>query len=219
MATSLENGYSVNSSVVQTLPQARRNALAISALELFLKELYVWHELQTDPNFGNYRVRLGAGESPDKIVLLDFGAVQKYPLSILGPVCDMIKASYERNLDEVVQGGIALRFMQPEWPSKVKNEFGEVCMAVLEPLAREGVSIPAAALNEQGQYKWKESDLPTRVAKRAAMSAINRYFKIPPKEFVFLNRKLVGVYTFISVLSAEFNGRDILLPYLYPDNQ
>ncbi len=219
MATSFEDGHSVNSPVVQTLPQERRNAIAKSALELFLKELFVWHELQTDPNFGNYRVRLGVGSSPDKIVLLDFGAVQKYPLAVLGPVCAMIKASYERNLEEVVQGGVALRFMQPEWPSKVLNEFGEVCMAVLEPLAKEDVSVPASALNEQGQYKWKDSDLPTRVAKRAAMSAINRYFKIPPKEFVFLNRKLVGVYTFISVLSAEFNGRDILLPYLYPEGK
>ena len=40
---------------------------------------------------------------------------------------------------------------------------------------------------------------------------------MPPKEFVFLNRKLIGVYTFIAVLNAEFNGEDLLREYLYGD--
>ncbi|MCG8609177.1 MAG: AarF/ABC1/UbiB kinase family protein [Pseudomonadales bacterium] len=215
MATSFEEGWSVNDPSVQGLSQARRNHLAKASLEIFLKELFEWRELQTDPNFGNYRIRIAQSEQEhDQIVLLDFGAVQKYPMSVLGPVCNMIKASYERDLKAVVEGGVELHFMQPEWPEKVLNEFGEVCMAVLEPLAREDVEIPASALNDNGEYRWKGSDLPTRIAKRAALSAVNRYFKIPPKEFVFLNRKLVGVYTFISVLDAEFNGRDILKKYI-----
>jgi hypothetical protein len=55
------------------------------------------------------------------------------------------------------------------------------------------------------------------VARQAARSAISRYFKVPPKEFVFLNRKLIGVYTFIAVLNSEFNGEPILKTYLYGD--
>lgn len=215
MATSYEPGLSVSSDQVLALPQARRNKLAEGALELFLKELFIWKEIQTDPNFGNYRVRLADEEhTEDRIVLLDFGAVQKYPDAFIDPVCDMIYASYSRDLKRVIAGGIKLNFMHDDWPEKVLEEFGGVCMAVLEPLADRDVEIPDYALNDKGEYRWKQSDLPTRIAKRAAMSAINRYFKIPPKEFVFLNRKLVGVYTFISVLGAEFNGREALKPYL-----
>ncbi|MCP5161002.1 MAG: AarF/ABC1/UbiB kinase family protein [Hahellaceae bacterium] len=215
MATSFEPGVSVSSDIVAELSASRRNHLAQGALELFLKELFIWKEIQTDPNFGNYRIRLAESEDEqDRIVLLDFGAVQRYPDAFLDPVCDMIYASYIRDLPRVVAGGIRLGFMQAHWPEKVLNEFGAVCMAVLEPMASEEVTIPDFALNAQGAYRWKHSDLPTRIAKRAALSAINRYFRIPPKEFVFLNRKLVGVYTFVSVLDAEFNGRNILLPYL-----
>ncbi len=215
MATSYEPGVSVSNPSVAQLPQHRRNALAKAALELFLRELFVWKEIQTDPNFGNYRIRLAEqpGEQ-DKVVLLDFGAVQAYPDSFLDPVCDMIYASYIRDLPRVVKGGVQLGFMQAHWPEKVVNEFGEVCMAVLEPLADDDIAVPDYARNAQGEYRWKHSELPTRIAKRAAMSAINRYFRIPPKEFVFLNRKLVGVYTFVSVLDAEFNGRTLLLPFL-----
>ena len=68
-------------------------------------------------------------------------------------------------------------------------------------------------LNDEGAYCWADCDLPSRIAKRAAVSAVNRYFKVPPKEFVFLNRKLVGVYTFIAVLRAEFNGQGLLSRY------
>ncbi|PIE43102.1 MAG: ABC transporter [Gammaproteobacteria bacterium] len=215
MATSFESGLPVTSDEVQQLSQARRNYLARASLELFLREMYDWKELQTDPNFGNYRIRLANNpDGLDRIVLLDFGAVQKYSDAILGPVCKMIKASYYQDLASVIEGGVQLKFMRANWPSPVLEEFGKVCMAVLEPLAASKMNAPKGALNSMGQYRWKQSDLPGRVAKRAAVSAINRYFKVPPKEFVFLNRKLVGVYTFISVLGAEFNGEDILLKFI-----
>ncbi len=215
MATSYEPGRAVTDAEVQELPQEARNQLAIAALELFLHELFDWAELQTDPNFGNYRIR--QDERGLKLVLLDFGAVQKYPARFIDPVCGMIRAAYERNLQEVIADAVRLKFMRSEWPANVLKEFGEVCIAVLEPLARERTELPPQAHNELGQYRWKHSDLPTRIAKRAARSAFNRYFQIPPREFVFLNRKLVGVYTFISVLDAEFNGAAILEKFLYRD--
>lgn len=213
LATSYEAGENVSSSKVKALSQQRRNHLAKAALSLFLEELFVWHEIQTDPNFGNYRIRISSDEQ-DKIVLLDFGAVQKYPESFINPVCQMICSAFEEDLEGVINGGIQLNFMKPSWPLPVLKEFGEVCIAVLEPLARNKPLAGSEAFNSVGDYSWKRSNLPTRVARRAAVSAISRYFQVPPKEFVFLNRKLVGVYTFISVLDGQFNGESILSPFV-----
>ncbi len=216
MATTYETGYSVTAPAVQGLSVERRSELGKAALELFLRELFEWGEIQTDPNFGNYRVRLADEEGrPDRLVLLDFGAVQAYSDRFLKPVRDMIRASYERDLDAVIRGGVALRFMRDDWPPAVLKRFGEVCMAVLEPLSREDVPKPDFAVNDQGQYRWRQSDLANRIARQATRSAVSRYFRIPPREFVFLNRKLVGVFTLISVLGAEFNGQPILEKYLY----
>ncbi len=214
MATSYEVGENVSSDRVAELSQERRNQLAESSLALFLQELFVWHEIQTDPNFGNYRIRIGERGEPDQIVLLDFGAVQKYASSFINPVCQMIASAFEADVEGVIHGGIALKFMQAEWPQKVLEEFAQVCIAVLEPLAKDQTAAGSDSFNEKGEYCWRDSDLPSRIAKRAAVSAISRYFKIPPKEFVFLNRKLVGVYTFISVLNGQFNGQDLLSPYV-----
>ncbi|MAL99857.1 MAG: ABC transporter [Alteromonadaceae bacterium] len=217
MTSTYEPGHSLTSSTVQGLSLERRSALGQAALSLFLSELFLWGEIQTDPNFGNYRIRLGDDGQPDQIVLLDFGAVQRYDDTFLNPVREMIQASYERDLDAVIKGGITLRFMDQSWPEDILKRFGEVCMAVLEPLSPDSIEKPEYAVNEQGQYRWKQSDLPNRVARQATRSAISRYFRIPPREFIFLNRKLVGVYTFIAVLCAEFDGEPILRRYLYGD--
>jgi hypothetical protein len=85
---------------------------------------------------------------------------------------------------------------------------------VIEPLTAKGRSIPASARGAGGTYDWRGSDLPNRVARRAAKAAFSPYFELPPSEFVFLNRKLIGVYTFIAVLGAQFDGADIIERYL-----
>lgn len=221
MASTFEHGHSISAPAVKALPLERRNALGEAALELFFRELFAWGEIQTDPNFGNYLIRIageaGSTASHDQIILLDFGAVQRYPDSFLVPVIAMIKAAYERDLDGVIDGGVELQFMSRDWPDDVLETFAKVCVSVLEPLAADSSEWPPEAVNEQGEYRWKQSDLPSRVAREAARSAISRYFKVPPKEFVFLNRKLIGVYTFIAVLGAEFNGEKLLRQYLYPE--
>ncbi len=223
IAQTFEHGHAVSSEAVRALDVDRRSRLGKAALELFFRELFDWGEIQTDPNFGNYRIRIagepGSDPHDDQIVLLDFGAVQSYSDEFLAPVIQMIRASYEQDAEGVIDGGVALHFMSRNWPDDVLLKFAEVCMSVLEPLAPANSEWPDYAVNADGQYRWKESDLPSRVARQAARSAISRYFQVPPKEFVFLNRKLIGVYTFIAVLRAEFNGEPLLREFLYTEEE
>ena len=60
----------MSSKEVQALSQSRRNALAKSFAELFVTEFFDWHLVQTDPHFGNYRVRIDPEGENDKIVVL-----------------------------------------------------------------------------------------------------------------------------------------------------
>ncbi len=214
LTMSYESGFGLGSVEVQALSQQRRNQLGARALELFLREVFDWGEIQTDPNFGNYRIRIAEGENAvDQIVLLDFGAVQRYDDTFLQPLKDMIIGAYNNDLAKVQAAAIELDFIKADYPEDVRQSFTEVCAGIIEPLVFEPDTVPDYALNDQGQYKWRDSDLPTRIAKRAAKSSFSRYFRIPPKEFLFLNRKLIGVYTFIAVLDAQFNGSNILQPY------
>jgi predicted unusual protein kinase regulating ubiquinone biosynthesis (AarF/ABC1/UbiB family) len=215
LATSFEQGYAVGSAEVEALSPQRRGLIGREFLDLFLREVFEWKELQTDPNFGNYRIRPAAStRGHDKLVLLDFGAVQRFPDTFIEPLRDMIRGAYTGDLERVRQGALALHFIEPHFPEEAQRSFAEVCASVIEPLTARGDAIPASARGASGGYDWRGSDLPNRVARRAAKAAFSPYFELPPREFVFLNRKLIGVYTFIAVLGAEFDGADIIERYL-----
>ncbi|MEO0367560.1 MAG: AarF/ABC1/UbiB kinase family protein, partial [Pseudomonadota bacterium] len=82
------DGYAVTDARVQNLSQERRNNLAEAMLALFFKEIFVWNKMQTDPNFGNYRIQIG--ETKDQLVLLDFGAVHVLPETRRAPLLHVV---------------------------------------------------------------------------------------------------------------------------------
>jgi len=215
LCATFEAGFGVQDDKVQQLSQPRRNRLGKAFLELFLREVFVWGELQTDPNFGNYRIRIGKHADEDQLVLLDFGAAKPYPKNYLNALQNMMVGAYGRDLDRVREGAIALGMIHGDLPESVQSDFTEVCAAVIEPLCPQHFELPAGVLNRKGEYRWRESRLPRRLSKQAAKAALSVHFHVPPGDFVFLSRKLVGVYTFIATLGAEFTGGDLLEHYAY----
>ena len=83
-------------------------------------------------------------------------------------------------------------------------------MSLLEPLRSNFADVPGYAVSRTGAYRWKQSRLLNRAGEQAIKSAITPYFRLPPKEFALITRKLTGVYSFIATLGAEFNGYSVL---------
>jgi hypothetical protein len=69
---------------------------------------------------------------------------------------------------------------------------------------------PAGVMDEQDRYDWKKSQLHSRVMQQAAQSMASRYFSVPPKEFMFISRKFIGAYTFMTVIEAKTNVRKMI---------
>jgi predicted unusual protein kinase regulating ubiquinone biosynthesis (AarF/ABC1/UbiB family) len=217
LATSFEPGVDIDSETTKNLPQARRNAICAAALDLCWKEVFLWGEMQTDPNFGNYFVRLGDGDSlPDKIVLLDFGAVREFSPETLLPGIKIIKGAFYQDEDLLFEGIDQLRFFRdPNTSLDAKRSLAKLCFTAIEPFVDiKKFPPPAFMLTERGEYRWGQSDLAGRLSLQAGLSAANRYFSIPPRELMFLARKIMGAYTFMTVLDAELFGYGILAPYI-----
>ncbi|MFX8565854.1 hypothetical protein ABTL91_20090, partial [Acinetobacter baumannii] len=56
--------------------------------------------------------------------------------------------------------------------------------------------------------------LPERVGRAAALSMLTIHYRLPPRELVFLHRRLVGLFIMLRMLDAEFNGRAQLMTAL-----
>ncbi|HET7313611.1 AarF/ABC1/UbiB kinase family protein [Salinisphaera sp.] len=214
LVTSFEAADHVQSERVKNLSQERRNRLSEAALELFFLEFFNWGIVQTDPHFGNYKIRIDE-DGHDRFVLLDFGATREFAPRFLGAYYDTVAGAFERDRAKLVDGAIGINLLRRDSPQRVFDDFANVGMLIIEPFRAEP---PAELSTPDGRYKWGESDLFRRVSRAVQDAAISRWFRIPPREIVFLHRRLGGVFVLLSVLGAELNAHDLLASYLYQKN-
>lgn len=216
LAMSYEEGHGVHDESVQAVSLARRNALAEALVDLFLAEFFDWGVVQTDPNFGNFRFRLGAGG--DRVVLLDFGACRRFGAGFVDGYRDIVLGALLRDTPRVVRGSTHLRMLRPDLPPAIHEGYARACQVIVEPFndhARDGT--PKAALNADGAYRWRGSDMLRRASAATARNAMTVHFRLPPPELVFLNRRLMGTFLLLGALGAEFNARPRLLRALGVD--
>jgi predicted unusual protein kinase regulating ubiquinone biosynthesis (AarF/ABC1/UbiB family) len=200
LAMSYEPGVLVDGPEVAALSVERRNALGMAALELYLKELFQFNLVQTDPHFGNYRIRLDEKKG-DQIVLFDFGAVRKIPDSFLSSYKKMLKGVYLSDRALFEEAASELKLLRPGDPEELRNLFYKLCVEITEPFLVD-------------EYDWGQSDLPKRVMQTTTLLATRFPLRAPPKEVVFLDRKMIGMFTFLSVLKVKLPSRAVLGRYL-----
>lgn len=202
LGLSFEDGEPIDSNLVQNLPQDRRNQLAISILELYFKELFVFGMMQTDPHFGNYRIRLSTGEhEQDKIILFDFGAVKEFSPPFLKDYLNMLKGACNRDNKVILASGIRLGFVSEEDSAEVQGLFLEICQLFSTPFT-------------VGVYDWGKSNLPTLIGSKIVLLARSNRLNPPPREVVFLDRKMAGVFMILSSLKAQIDGESILREFI-----
>jgi predicted unusual protein kinase regulating ubiquinone biosynthesis (AarF/ABC1/UbiB family) len=216
LAMEYMEGISVTDSRVAALSLERRNALAQGMLELFFLELYDWGCLQTDPNFGNYLLRLEdrrKKQGADELVLLDFGSILDCSDNFLFHLRQTIDAGMRQDVPLLVDSLIGLDCLKADASEEGRQMFADFCLHLLEPL-RPPQQLPADYLNARGQYCWARSRLMHRAGKQAAASATSRHFTPPSRDFALIARKLTGVFTFIAVLEAEFNAYEMVASHI-----
>lgn len=204
LATSLELGQRVDGPEVAALSEERRNALAHAAMSLYIRELFEFQEVQTDPHVGNYRVRLGTGGAPDQWVLFDFGAVREIPSGFLRSYRKLIRGSWQTDEALLRRGALELGLLEEGDDPELVALFMDLCRLLTEPFRLEAGRV----------YDFAQSDLPKRIAGLAAKIVWGFRLRTPPQEFVFLDRKLGGMFALLAVLKARFNGSDILERHL-----
>lgn len=209
---SFEHGVSLNDDTLKQLPQDRKNALGQAAIEVVIRELFEWGEMQTDPNFGNYLVRFEDGI--DKLILLDFGAIKQFDQHLLGIARGLLTAGYHHDQAMMMDAMTGYDFFD-RLSGKPKSDMAAVFLIACEPFAK------AAALNQAtggqhpyldglGRYIWAGSDLYARVMNKAKEGMQSLEFSLPPKEMMFISRKFIGAFALLVALDARTDSEGLV---------
>lgn len=194
LTTELMEGVRFDHASVVDLPQERRDALGQLLFDSLLHEIFVLHAVQTDPHFGNYLVQVG--DTEDRVVLLDFGAVRPIDSALLSLYRRFIRSAVHRDVPAIEGVGVDMGFLRPDDPPEMVRRYRELCLMVAEPL-------------QGGVYDWSE-DLPERLARLGKEGVLKLQLRPPPAWAFFLDRKLGGIYVLMTVLGARFDARPLL---------
>ncbi len=213
LTLSFEKGLRIEDSLIQSLSQDRRNRLATNFLDLYFHELFIWKDLQTDPHAGNYKIRLAA-DGNDQWVLFDFGATRSYSESFLNAYHRMIKGSLIDDNEMLSAAAKDLKFIYDNDDPSLIEKFKEFCYETVEPFMPPNDRRQKGPIDEQGNYDWKNTDLPQRLSKRVLEIVKGYQWRTPPREILFLDRKTGGVFIIMSLLKAKMNARPTIIKYL-----
>jgi len=215
LCMSYEPGITVVSDELQLLPHERRSAIGQAAIEIMMQEIFVWGEMQTDPNFGNYLVRVSEGDDIDKLVLLDFGAIRQFDNHLLTIARGLLRAGYRHDHQSMMLAMTGYDFFD-SMSDKVRSDIASLFLLATEPFSdpENNKDIPRDCLDGEKCYIWANSKLHSRLSTKATRAMQSFEFNLPPKEFMFISRKFIGAYTLLTVLDAYTNSNNLVKPYL-----
>lgn len=188
------NGVSLRDLDSTNITQVQRDKLGEEFFELFLKEIFEWKLIQTDPNPGNYLV---VKEGNDyKWGLLDFGACKELDQNIQKMYYKLISAVFDQNFELFLALLYDYQYIEKNKPFN-SNLFKEYFEALSEPF------------NNQN-YDWGVSKIPDKALSLAPKLIKEISLFKPPKDIVFIDRKIGGVFFILKLLKSNFNPTPLL---------
>ncbi len=191
-------GITVQEFANSTASQAARDFLGAKYLEVFYEELFNLRKIQTDPNFGNYKIKWSFGIQEPKLILLDFGAIKELTVEFRDEYRKGIRACLNNDYDGVRDYALQSGILRPEDSKELVDMHWQLIQMFMEPFQANSA------------YDWAQSDLPERITQFMPKFILAFRLRPPPKDFVFLNRKVTGVYYFASAIKSKFNPRPLL---------
>lgn len=163
----------------QDLSDAERSSFADLIINLLVKEFYEIGIVQTDPNYGNFLYR----PNEHQIVLLDFGATQTFGRQFRRDYRRLLQAAYTNDDAEVLTRAQKLFSIDPrEKPATV---------AMFLELMRLTIRLFQEAYQP---VRFDDDEYIEQLRSITIEFVKNVEFSPPPKDLIFLNRKMAGMF-------------------------
>ncbi len=175
-------------------PQSMRDTAMTQLISLTLRELFELGQMQTDPNFANYRV------APDgRIVLLDFGATRDIAPADAQAYRNLLRSILAEDRESMAELMAQIGYFRGDAPQARR--------ALILGLA-EKASVP---LRQNEPYNFGNATLVEDILRDGAdLGQARDFWHVPPAEMLFLHRKIAGMY----LLGQRLRARVALRPLL-----
>lgn len=191
LAVDFVEGISFTDWLAAGPPVEIRQRFAGQLVELYLRELFVHGLVQTDPNPGNFLVT-----SEHKLALLDFGAAKLYERSFISGYRKILLAGLRGDGAAVLEESEALGLIDPREDKDVKARYLEMMDFLVAPFRME----EEFDFTDRSFFE-RSRDLSWELSKELKYTA-------PPKDLLFLHRKLGGIFVLIKKMDVKIRLKD-----------
>jgi aarF domain-containing kinase len=168
-----------------------RQTLAHQLISLYLEEFFNHGLVQTDPNPGNFLITKN-----NQMALLDFGAVKEYDRSFIEDYRVVLIAAFKQDEKKILEVSERLHFIDPRESAEVKNLYLEMMNCLAAPFRK------ATPFDFSDKKFYDDS-------KKLSWNLSSKCkYSPPPKDLLFLHRKLAGVFMLIKKLEVKLILKD-----------
>lgn len=184
---------------LEAATQDKRDAAAKALMALVLRELFEFGFMQTDPNFGNYRVQPETG----RIILLDFGAARA--------VRSETSEAYRRLLRAALAGDReAVRFAAMD-----AGFIGSAAVARHRGRVDAMIDVILGELSRPGPFDFSDRRFVAGLREPGIeIAADTAAWHVPPADILFVQRKISGTALLAARLKARVDVRDLAGPWV-----
>ncbi|MEL7466652.1 MAG: AarF/ABC1/UbiB kinase family protein [Pseudomonadota bacterium] len=186
LAMSFEEGRPIEE--VASLPEATRNAVAVDLIELFLRELLDWGEMQSDPNFANFRY----DPARERIVLLDFGATRAMDRDLALRYRDLVAAGLAGDPAAIGAAASGIGFLSDEVEPRHRDRIVGMIGMVFD------------AFRAAHEFDFADTELTARMQAEGEALAREDFAPPPvPIDALYVQRKVGGLFLLSSKIGAK----------------
>jgi predicted unusual protein kinase regulating ubiquinone biosynthesis (AarF/ABC1/UbiB family) len=193
LAMSFVEGWSVET--LADAPQDVRDRTMALLIGLVLRELFEFGEMQTDPNFANYRYQPETG----RLVLLDFGAARPVGPATVKAYRGLLKAGLTGDKQQIKRAAIAAGILTGD----MAQRHGAILDRMIDVIVSE--------LNRPGVFDFGDRAFVGLLREDGLAVASDRTaWHLPPADMLFVQRKISGTALLAARLKAKVDVRSMV---------
>ncbi|MEM9247432.1 MAG: AarF/UbiB family protein [Pseudomonadota bacterium] len=181
------------------LPQSDRDRLLTLLLELLFRELFEFREMQTDPNFANYRFDPDTGQ----VLLLDYGATRAISDAATEGYRALFSAGALGTYEDLKAAALHLGLFAEDTQERHQDMVTGMISLAFAPL-RPGEIYDFADASHSEAMRDRMMD----------MAADKSFLHIPPMDVLYIQRKFGGLFLLARTLKARVDVATLLTPHL-----